>query len=90
MPSGSASSISFPPLLRRLSLILNAKSVFFYFQAQESSGRKQDFWRYADLKNEAILDNRYLIANLIETARVVDPEIFSSIFDIQERESKTF
>lgn len=67
----------------------NAKGAFFYFQAQESAGRKLHFWRYADLKNESILDNRYLVANLItcerDTPRVVDPEIFGSIFDLQER-----
>jgi len=49
---------------------------------------KLHFWRYADLKDESILDNRYLVANLIaerDTPRVVDPEIFGSIFDLQER-----
>ena len=67
----------------------DAKGVVFYFQAQESAGRKLHFWRYADLKNESILDNRYLVANLIaserDTPRVVDPEILGSIFDLQER-----
>jgi hypothetical protein len=46
-------------------------------------------WRYYDLKQQRIIDNRYLVANLIaceqDTQRVVDPEVFSSVFDLQEK-----
>ncbi|MBW1947667.1 MAG: DEAD/DEAH box helicase, partial [Deltaproteobacteria bacterium] len=63
--------------------------VFFYFQAQSAAGGKNHFWRYLDLKNQKITDNRFIIANLIacdkDTPRVVDPDMFSSIFDYQER-----
>jgi len=54
---------------------LGAKGVFFYFRAERNGG-KQHYWRYYDLKERAILDNRYLIANLIQcepsTPRVVE------------------
>jgi len=46
-------------------------------------------WRYYDLKEDRIIDNRYIIANLIacmkDTPRVVDPELFKMVFDLQER-----
>jgi superfamily II DNA or RNA helicase len=65
----------------------NAKGVFFYFQARRGDDR-QHFWRYFDLKNRTILDNRYLIANLIQcepsTLRVVEPDASKSVFAIQE------
>jgi len=65
-----------------------ARGVFFYFQGRPSKGEKQHFWRYYDLKDNAILDNRYLIANLIacdrDTPRVVDPQMFSGVFGLQE------
>jgi superfamily II DNA or RNA helicase len=66
-----------------------ARGVFFYFQAVDPKGDKHRFWKYLDLKEAKITDNRYLIANLIacekDRPRVVDPEIFNSIFDHQER-----
>ncbi len=66
-----------------------AKGVFFYFQAVDESGEKDHFWRYVDLTNDSISDNRYLIANLIscekDTARVVDQDLFKSVFDLQNR-----
>lgn len=65
----------------------NAKGVFFYFRA-ERAGEKLHFWRYYDLKDRSILDNRYLIANLIQcesnTSRVVDPESVKGVFALQE------
>jgi len=42
----------------------NARGVFFYFQTK-GSGQKRHFWKYMDLKGQGIVDNRYLIANLI-------------------------
>ena len=66
-----------------------AKGLFFYFQAPAKEGGKLHFWKYFDLRDQAIIDNRYIIANLIacqkDTPRVVDPEIFRTIFDLQER-----
>ncbi len=68
---------------------VGAKGVFFYFQAETSPGGKQHFWKYFDLKDQRIIDNRYILANLIacntDTPRVVDPEVFSSVFDLQEK-----
>lgn len=66
-----------------------AKGVFFYFQARPRGQAKSDFWKYYDLKDHSIIDNRYIIANLIacpkDAPRVVDPEIFRSVFDLQEK-----
>ena len=42
-----------------------AKGVFFYFQAPAKEGGKLHFWKYFDLRDQAIIDNRYIIANLI-------------------------
>ncbi|NVM23618.1 MAG: SWF/SNF helicase family protein [Desulfobacterales bacterium] len=65
-----------------------AKGVFFYFQAEPRGHGKIHFWKYWDLNGERFMDNRYLIANLIacerETTRVVDQEIFRSIFELQD------
>ncbi|HUW30548.1 MAG TPA: hypothetical protein VM223_02950, partial [Planctomycetota bacterium] len=54
-----------------------------------AKGEKQHFWKYYDLKENGIVDNRYVIANLIacerDTPRVVDPAMFRSVFDLQEK-----
>ena len=67
----------------------DAKGVFFYFQARDSGSGKDNFWRYYDLKDDRIIDNRYLVANLIacqkDTPRVVDPEVFEQVFNLQEK-----
>lgn len=66
-----------------------AKGVFFYFQARPHNGTRLHFWKYYDLKSGGIVDNRYLIANLIacdrDTPRVVDPDVFRSVFELQEK-----
>lgn len=66
-----------------------AKGVFFYFQARPRGQAKSDFWKYYDLRDHSIIDNRYIIANLIacpkDAPRVVDPETFRSVFDLQEK-----
>jgi hypothetical protein len=66
----------------------NAKGVFFYFQATPKHADKVHFWSYLDLTCGKVIDNRYLIANLIacekDTTRVVDPDVFDSIFEHQE------
>ncbi len=68
---------------------VGAKGIFFYFQGRPADGPKTHFWKYYGLKDRRIIDNRYVVANLIacqkDTARVVDPEIFKSVFDIQEQ-----
>lgn len=66
----------------------SSRGVFFYFQTGEGATR-QHFWRYVDLRENTIVDNRYIIANLIacgqDTARVVEPEVWSRVFELQER-----
>lgn len=63
------------------------RGVFFYFTAPAARGEgRQHFWRYYDLTTDSILDNRFVIANLIscspDTPRVVDSV---DLFDIQEK-----
>ena len=66
-----------------------ARGVFFYFQAPAPDGQKLNFWKYYGLNENKIYDNRYTIANLIacdrDTPRVVEPEIFGSVFGLQEK-----
>jgi len=64
-----------------------AKGVFFYFQANDPDGTgKQHFWDYYDLSDDVIVDNRYVIANLIacqpDTPRVVGD---CDVFGLQEK-----
>jgi SNF2 family DNA or RNA helicase len=63
------------------------KGVFFYFVAPSHEGGRLHFWRYYDLRDGQIMDNRYLIANYIhcekETARVIPEGV--DIFAIQEK-----
>lgn len=65
------------------------KGVFFYFQARPKGQAKLHFWKYYDLRDHTIIDNRYIIANLIacqaDSPRVVDPEMFRQVFDLQEK-----
>lgn len=66
-----------------------AKGVFFYFQGRPKDGDKLHFWKYVDIKSNGIVDNRYLIANLIacdrDTSRTADPELYGTVFDLQEK-----
>ncbi len=53
-----------------------SKGLFFYFQAPAGAGHgRLHFWKYYDATSGRILDNRYLIANLIacqpDTPRVI-------------------
>lgn len=63
-----------------------ARGVFFYFRAPAPDGNNYHFWRYYDLVGGKVLDNRFLIADLIrcdpDTPRVT-AEV--DIFGIQER-----
>jgi len=65
----------------------NAKGVFFYFQVRRGEDR-QHFWRYCDLKTHTILDNRYVVANLIQcessTPRMVESGALAGVFVLQE------
>jgi superfamily II DNA or RNA helicase len=65
------------------------RGVFFYFQTNPSVGEKRHYWKYYDLRDRRIVDNRFVIANLIacdrETARIVDPDLWETVFDIQEK-----
>ena len=62
-------------------------------EAQARRGEdRQHFWRYCDLKTHTILDNRYLVANLIQsepsTLRVVEPGALSGVFALQEESDR--
>lgn len=64
----------------------NAKGMFFYFQARPADGKeKLHFWKYYDLTDGRVRDNRYLIAQLIacdrDTPRVIGDY---DVFGIQE------
>ena len=59
------------------------RGIFFYFTAPGGGGEgRRHFWRYYDLTRDRVLDNRFLIANLIacapDTPRVVgDCDVFA-------------
>lgn len=62
---------------------------FFYFKAGRDTERTQHFWRFVDARNDAVLDNRYLLGSLIAcdetTPRMVDPALKERAFELQER-----
>ena len=63
------------------------KGMFFYYTAPGPRGEgRQHFWRYYDIGRGRVLDNRFLIANLIacspDTPRVVGD---CDVFAIQDR-----
>ena len=63
------------------------RGIFFYFTAPAARGEgRRHFWRYYDLRSNRIMDNRFLITNLIacspDTPRVVGD---ANVFDIQEK-----
>ena len=63
------------------------KGMFFYFTAPAPRGEvRRHFWRYYDMRSDRVLDNRFLIANLIacspDTPRVVGD---CDVFVIQDR-----
>ncbi len=64
-----------------------ARGVFFYFQAPGAPGEGAlHFWKYYDLRENQIVDNRYRVANLIachpDTPRVIGAY---DLFSIQEK-----
>ncbi|MDP2950135.1 MAG: helicase-related protein [Chloroflexota bacterium] len=63
------------------------RGLFFYFTAPGSrDGRRRHFWRYYDIQRGRVIDNRFLVANLIacapDTPRVVGD---ADVFAIQEK-----
>jgi hypothetical protein len=66
-----------------------ARGAFFYFQARRADEPKRHFWRYVDLRDDRVLDNRLLIAQLIDcspdTPRVLEADVESRVFELQER-----
>ena len=63
------------------------RGIFFYFTAPgHSGGERRHFWRYYDMTEGRVIDNRFLIASLIacapDTPRVVGD---CDVFAIQER-----
>ena len=63
------------------------RGVFFYFTAPRERGEgRHHFWRYYDMRRDRVLDNRFLIANLIacapDTPRVVGE---CDVFAIQDK-----
>ncbi len=64
-----------------------SKGLFFYFTAPDpASGGRQHFWRYYDATTGKIIDNRFVIANLIACAPDT-PRVISdlNVFDAQEK-----
>jgi hypothetical protein len=66
----------------------NNRGLFFYFTAPDPSGSNstQHFWRYYDLQTGQMVDNRFLIANIIacapDTPRVIGE---ADVFEIQAK-----
>jgi superfamily II DNA or RNA helicase len=65
------------------------RGLFFYFTAPEAQGNTQHFWRYYDLQTDRILDNRFLIVNLIacapDTPRVIgEADVFAIQAKVQQ------
>ena len=63
------------------------RGIFFYFTAPSEKGEgRRHFWRYYDLNSGRILDNRFLVTNLIacspDTPRVVGDV---NVFEVQEK-----
>lgn len=65
-----------------------SRGVFFHFSTTGQKGRRH-FWRFVEASAGRTLDNRLLISRLIacgpETARVIDADLWDTIFELQER-----
>jgi hypothetical protein len=65
-----------------------SRGVFFAFRTR-GKDECRHFWRYVDLIENRVVENRFLIANLIacdrDTPRVVDPETAGTVFALQEK-----
>jgi hypothetical protein len=77
LPDGIHSGLAWP----------GQRGLFFYFAAPAARGEgRRHYWRYYDFVSDRIVDNRFVIANLIacapDTPRVVDS---LDVFAIQEK-----
>lgn len=65
------------------------RGIFFYYTAPHPDGGRLHFWRYYDLLRREIVDNRYLIMQLIacgpETPRYPPPYGEIDVYDLQEK-----
>lgn len=65
------------------------RGMFFYFTAPHPEQGRSHFWRYYDLDQNRIIDNRYQIMQIIacgpETPRFPPPYSDVDVYDIQER-----
>lgn len=65
----------------------DSKGLFFYFTAPDrETGGRHHFWRYYDAHTRQIVDNRYVITELIKCSADT-PRVISelNVFEIQER-----
>jgi len=71
----------------------NARGMFFYFTAPHPEQGRSHFWRYYDIAQNRIIDNRYQIMQIIacgpETPRFPPPYREVNVFDVQERVIET-
>lgn len=67
----------------------DARGMFFYFTAPHPVQGRSHFWRYYDIAQNRILDNRYQIMQIIacgpETPRFPPPYREVNVYDVQER-----
>ena len=67
----------------------DARGMFFYFTAPHPEQGRSHFWRYYDIGQNRIIDNRYQIMQIIacgpETPRFPPPYREVNVFDVQER-----
>jgi superfamily II DNA or RNA helicase len=70
--------------------IEDARGLFFYFILRNPQGAVQHFWKYYDLNDNQIIDNRYIISNRIacnrDEPRVIPHNV--DVFGIQEEIKK--
>jgi hypothetical protein len=87
MPTSSISPFRCDPSSKYGLARQGERGVFFYFTAPDGAGGgRRHFWRYYDIAHSKLLDNRFLITNLIacspDTPRVTGD---CDIFAIQEK-----
>ncbi|MBN8595700.1 MAG: helicase [Anaerolineae bacterium] len=67
----------------------DARGMFFYFTALHPEQGRSHFWRYYDIAQNRIIDNRYQIMQIIacgpETPRFPPPYQEINVYEVQER-----
>lgn len=67
----------------------DARGMFFYFTAPHPEQGRSHFWRYYDIQQNRIIDNRYQIMQIIacgpETPRFPPPYREVNVYEVQER-----